>query len=63
MTAKKGKGKKDPVTGVDLMVDGYRRVFHGLQGAVRGFRKGFSQKKKSRSSDTDDCILHEKEAS
>ena len=41
MTAKKGKGKKDPVTGADLIVDGYRRVFRGLKGAAKGFRKGF----------------------
>lgn len=43
MTAKKGKGRKDPVTGADLMVDGYRRVFHGLKGAVKGFKKGFKK--------------------
>jgi hypothetical protein len=41
MTAKKGKGKKDPVTGADLIVDGYRRVFRGIKAGVKGFRKGF----------------------
>ncbi len=47
MTKRKGKGrKKDPVTGGQLMVDGYQRVFRGLKGAVKGFGQGFAQKKK-----------------
>jgi len=41
MTAKKGKGKKDPMTVGQLVVDGSRRVFRGLKGAAKGFRKGF----------------------
>jgi len=41
MPKRKGKGKKDPVTGGALIVDGYRRVFRGLKAGMKGFKKGF----------------------
>lgn len=49
MTTKKGKGRKknEPVTGLDLMVDGYRRIGNGVKAGIKGFKKGFKAKREA----------------
>lgn len=46
MAAKKGKGKKEPTTGLDLMKDGYARLFRGIVAGAKGFSKGFKGKRR-----------------